>query len=76
MSTIEPVENIFGQRIGRIILAPRNRQALDAALQEEQDCSLSTKSPELLGVCEVGTDYNLPLTGDTLITEGIHIFQT
>ena len=35
MSTIEHVKCIFGQRVRHIILAPRNLQALNAALQEE-----------------------------------------
>ena len=34
-STIEHVKDIFGQRVGCIILAPRNLQALNGALQKE-----------------------------------------
>ena len=37
--------------------------------------SLGTKSPELFGLWETSASPNLWLTGDTLVTEGIIIFQ-
>ena len=36
---------------------------------------LRSKSPELFRECEICARPNLPLTGDTLITEGILIFE-
>ena len=51
-------------------MTSRNPQPLDAVSQE----ILSTKSP-VFRVCETGASPNLPLTGDTLVTdEGILIF--
>ena len=54
-----------------MIMAPRNSQPLDAVLQEILMLILSTKSP-VFRVCKTGASPNLPLTGDTLVTdEGI-----
>ena len=49
----------------------KNPQPLNEASQE----IVSTKSPEVYRVCEAVASPNLPLTGDTLVTEGILIFQ-
>ena len=38
--------------------------------------SLGTKSPESFKECETSACPNLRLTGDTLVTEDIRIFQT
>ena len=67
MSTIKHVKNIFEQRVRGIIWAPRNLQALNLVLQEE------SKSQ---GVCEASASPKLPQMGDTLVTEGILIFET
>ena len=72
MSTVANVLDIFGQIVRRIILAPRNIQALDAALQKE---STSGDPVELSGVCDADVSPNLPLTGAILATESNRIFE-
>ena len=66
MSTILTCLWHFGQRVQRITMKVRTP-------------SLSMKrhkrSPEVYRVCEAVASPYLPLTGDTLVTEGILIFQ-
>ena len=73
MSTIKHVKEIFGQRVWRIILALRNLQALNAALQEE-----SRLIHRYHSYLEYAKPVQVLICGwlGTLVTEGILIFQT
>ena len=61
----------FGQRVQCIIMASRNPKHLDAVLQEILMLIPQhqiTVTP-VFRVCETGASPNLPLTGDTLVTD-------
>ena len=73
LSTIEHAKDTFGQRVGRIILAPRNTQAFNGVLQEES--RLIPKYQIIKSIQEYVKSVQVPISG-TLVTEGILIFQT
>ena len=74
MPTIDHAKDIFGQMVWRIILALRNNQALDAALQEESRLNPRYQTTRIMqNKCKSSSAAD---GGHTryLVTEGIIIF--